>query len=85
MVTFVLVPMALKQREQRVLPMVLIFVRRVPVFITKMATPALHAPFANRANIKMEQRAVAVEVLIHKVVLLVQTVVRRILARLVNM
>ncbi len=29
--TFVLVPMALKQREQHVLPMVLIFVRLVPV------------------------------------------------------
>jgi hypothetical protein len=36
--TFVLVPMALQQRAQHVLPMVRIFVRLVPVDITKLAT-----------------------------------------------
>jgi hypothetical protein len=36
--TFVLVPMALQQRAQHVLPMMLIFVRLVPVDITKLAT-----------------------------------------------
>ena len=41
--TFVIVPMALQQRAQRVLPMVPIYVRLVPVNITKVATHALHA------------------------------------------
>jgi hypothetical protein len=39
--TFVLVPTALKQRAQHVLPTMPIFVRRVPVNITKLAIPAL--------------------------------------------
>ena len=41
--TIVPVPMALQQRVRHVLPMVLVFVRRVPVNITKLATPALVA------------------------------------------
>ena len=41
--TFVLVPMALQQRVQHALHMVLTFVRLVPVNITKLATPALDA------------------------------------------
>ena len=44
----------------------LIFVRLVPVGITKMVTHALLAPVVYRANTKQEQRAVAVVVLIHK-------------------
>jgi hypothetical protein len=76
--TIVLVTMALQQRAQHVLPMMLIFVRLVPVDITKLATPALNAPVVYRANTNQEHRAVAVVVPIHKVVLLVQTVVRRI-------
>ena len=42
--TFVLVPTALQQTKQHVLPMVPIFVRLVSVNITKLATPALDAP-----------------------------------------
>ena len=76
--TFVLVPMALQQRAQHVPPMVLIFVCLVPVNITKSTTHALNAPVVYRANTNQEHRAVAVVVPIHKVVLLVQTVVRRI-------
>jgi hypothetical protein len=44
----------------------LIFVRLVPVGITKMVTHALLAPVVYRANTKQEHRAVAVVVLIHK-------------------
>ena len=64
--TFVLVTMVLKQRAQHVLPMVLIFVRLVPVDITKMVTHALNALVVYRANTKQEHRVVAVVVLIHK-------------------
>ena len=64
--TIVLVPMALKQRAQHVLPMVLIFVRRVPVNITKLATHALVALRVHRADTKQEHHVMAVVVLIHK-------------------
>ena len=83
--TFVLVPTALQQRAQHVLPTMPIFVRRVPVNITKLAIPALGALVVHRADTKPEHHVMALVVLIHKVVLLVQTVGRRILARRVNM
>ena len=44
----------------------LIFVRLVPVDITKVVTHALHAPVVYRANTKQEHRVVAVAMLIHK-------------------
>ena len=44
----------------------LIFVRLVPVGITKMVTHALLAPVAGRANTKQDQRVVAVVVPIPK-------------------
>lgn len=47
---FVLVPMALKQRTQHVLPTMLIFVRRVPVDITRLATPALHGQLVHKGS-----------------------------------
>ena len=64
--TFVLVPMVLKQRAQHVLPTMLIFVRRVPVNIIKLAIPALDAPVVHRADTKQEHHVMAVVVLIHK-------------------
>ena len=48
--TFVLVPTALHRRAQHVLPMVPIFVRRVPVAITRLATHALDVPVDNTKN-----------------------------------
>ena len=60
--------MALQQPCQPVPLMVRIFVRLVPVDITKMATHALHAPFANRANTQSVYVPV-VPLPIHKVVL----------------
>jgi len=69
--TIVRVPMVLKQRAQHVLPMMLIFVRRVPVNITKLAIPALDAPVVHRADTKQEQRVPVVPLAIHNVVLLV--------------
>jgi len=44
--TFVLVPMVLQQRAQHVLAMMLIFVRRVPMDITKLAIPVGPTPHA---------------------------------------
>ena len=61
-----------------------IFVRPVPLAITTLVR-ALNAPVAGRVNTKQGQRVPVVPLAIHKVVLLVQTVVRRILARPVNM
>ena len=52
--------------------------------ITKMVIHALRAPVAVRANTKQEQRVPVVPLPIHKVVLRVQTVGYRILARRVN-
>ena len=46
--------------------MMLIFVRRVPVNITKLATPALVALRVHRADTKQEHHVMAVVVLIHK-------------------
>ena len=66
--TFVLVPMALKQRAKHALPTMLTFVRLVPVDITKMEIHALRAPVAVRANTKQE-RVPVVSLTIHKVVL----------------
>ena len=67
--TFVLVPMALKQRAKHALPTMLTFVRLVPVDITKMEIHALRAPVAVRANTKQEQRVPVVPLSIHKVVI----------------
>jgi hypothetical protein len=66
--------------------MVLTFVRLVPVDITRPATHALNAPFADRANTKkQEQRVMVAPLAIHNFVMLVQMVGHRILARRVNM
>ena len=67
--TFVLVPTALKQRAQPVLPTMPIFVRRVPVSITRMATPALDAP---RVTLVKEKRLRALR---HRIVFVLQTFV----------
>jgi hypothetical protein len=62
-----------------------IFVRPVPLDITTLVR-ALNAPaVAQWANTNQEYRATVVPLPIHKVVLLVQTVGRHILARSVNM
>ena len=64
--TIVLVPMGLQPRAKHVLPMMLIFVRRVPVNITKLATHALVALRVHRADTKQEHHVMAVVVLTHK-------------------
>ena len=68
--TFVLVPMALKPRAQHVPPMVLIFVRLVPVDITKLAT---HALDALRVALEKDKRLL---VLRHRIVFVLKTFVR---------
>jgi hypothetical protein len=60
-----------------------IFVRPVPLAITTLVR-ALNAPVAEWANTNQEYRVTVVPLPIHKVVLLVQTVGRRILARPVS-
>jgi hypothetical protein len=67
--TNVCVPMALQQRAQIVLPMVLTFVRLVPVNLTKLATHALDALRAVRVNTKQEHCVMAAEAVIPKHVL----------------
>ena len=66
---FVLVPTALKQRAQHVLPTMLTFVRLVPVNITKLATPALDAP---RVALEKEKRLRALR---HRIVFVLKTFV----------
>ena len=68
--TFVLVTMVLKQRAQHVLPMVLIFVRLVPVNIIKLATPAL---VALRVALGKDKRLLALR---HRIVFVLKTIVR---------
>jgi len=68
--TFVLVPMALKQRAHYVPPMVLTFVRRVTVDITKLAT---HALDALRVALEKDKRLL---VLRHRIVFVLKTFVR---------
>ena len=68
--TFVLVPMALKQMEHHVPPMVLIFVRLVPVNITKLATPALDV--LQRVALAPEKRHLALR---HRIVFVLKTFV----------
>jgi hypothetical protein len=61
--------MALQQRAQHVPPMVLTFVRLVPVNLTKMAAHALGALRVARVNTKQEHRVMAAESVIPKHVL----------------
>jgi hypothetical protein len=68
--TFVLVPTALKQRAQHVLPMVLTYVRHVPVSITKLATPAPDAPV--RVALVKQKRLSALQ---HRIVFVLKTFV----------
>ena len=68
--TFAHVPMALKQREQHVPPMVLIFVRHVPVNITKLATHALDA--LRLVAVEQEKRLRALR---HRIVFVLKTFV----------
>ena len=67
--TFVLVPTALKQRAQHVLPTMPIFVRRVPVNITKLAIPALDVL---RVTLEKEKRLHALR---HRIVFVLKTFV----------
>ena len=67
--TFVLVPMALQQRVQHVLPIVPIFVRLVPVDITK---PATHALDALLVALEQEKRLLALR---HRIVCVLKTFV----------
>ena len=68
--TFVLVPMALKPRAQHVPPMVLIFVRLVPVDITKLAAHALDA--LRLVALEQEKRLLALR---HRIVFVLKTFV----------
>ena len=68
--TFVLVPMALQQRVQHVLPIVLTFVRLVPVDITKLATHALDAQLL--VALEQEKRLLALR---HRIVFVLKTFV----------
>jgi hypothetical protein len=65
--TFVPVPMALQQRAQHVLQTVPIFVRRVTVNITKLATPA---PDALRVALVKQKRLLALR---HQIVFVAPT------------
>jgi len=67
--TIVLVTMVLKQRAQHVLPMVLIFVRLVPVNIIKLAIPALDAL---RVALEKDKRLLALR---HRIVFVLKTFV----------
>ena len=68
--TIVLVPMALQQRVQHALPMVLTFVRLVLVNITR---PATHAVDALRVALEKDKRLL---VLRHRIVFVLKTFVR---------
>jgi hypothetical protein len=68
--TIVLVPTALKQRAQHVLPMMLIFVRPVPVNITRLVKPAPNAPV--RVALVKEKRLRALR---HRIVFVLKTFV----------
>jgi len=66
--TFALVPMALQQTEQIVPPTVLIFVRLVPVIITKL--PTTHALDALRVALDSQKRLIALR---HRIVFVLKT------------
>ena len=68
--------MALQQRTQHAQPMVLTFVRLVPVHLTKMTTHALDALRVVRVNTKQEHRVMAAEAVTPKRVQRAPVVVR---------